>query len=394
MFFQYVGRTCASVLVFSERCLQDLMNVLVLKKHSKITKLELFGGSVMVDLNLSAFVSITELEIKSKFLITHLPPNLQHLRCDVGMLLSTTQIPDSLVSFHDYPDLNYSFSNVATLSDLLQGKKGCSLKKITVDRSLHDDTFHSLSKRQDVLKEFHYSLPLDKKEHAIILLRKVEKLTVHLIPDFFWSLSVDDTKLRYLTVIGVANFKGFTYCNWISQLEECSFDFCSTAVELEEIQNLIVLHPQLKKCTIFFPPYSDIERFPVVFKDTNFSTHIYFVFGLSDQYKFFEIDHLVKKARKHRPDFFIELRDGTTEVCIRRALSWIPPRHIDFCPLGKASLKKMVLGLTSLKKFSNLLSDKKEEPLVHVDPACIEWMLEGIKESDFYHKNFYSSSFD
>jgi hypothetical protein len=53
---------------------------------------------------------------------------------------------------------------------------------------------------------------------------------------------------------------------------------------------------------------------------------------------------------------------------------------------AQRTLNALTMGFTRLKKFPHLAHKKdckKQEVLVHVDPACIEWIMEKICVKDF-----------
>ncbi len=71
---------------------------------------------------------------------------------------------------------------------------------------------------------------------------------------------------------------------------------------------------------------------------------------------------------------------------------WIPRRHRTFSPKCHHTLRALAMGIMRLKRagaagaaFGGAAAAAAPAglppvlpPLVHVDPACIEWMLEGV----------------
>jgi hypothetical protein len=228
-------------------------------------------------------------------------------------------------------------------------------------------------------------------EHLKILWKKVEKLTIRESDLTIFSLDLPESQVRSLHLMPYS-FKfeeRQKVGKWLFQLQECFFDLscCVSDITIIDFKNFI-LQTGLEQITFYFPNFWWIEKIPVIFGEANFSTQIFLDFGLPDQYKWYDIDSLVKGSQRMYRNYFFELDRYTTRVCIRRARSWLPQRHNHFCHQGKTTLRKFCLGLTRLKKFSHLIATKREEEkrqiLVHVDPACMEWILEAILESDFY----------
>ncbi len=57
-----------------------------------------------------------------------------------------------------------------------------------------------------------------------------------------------------------------------------------------------------------------------------------------------------------------------------KRISWLPRLHTNFPLHAQKALYNLALGLTKLKR---------ENSLVHVDPACIEWIMEKLCVKDF-----------
>lgn len=83
---------------------------------------------------------------------------------------------------------------------------------------------------------------------------------------------------------------------------------------------------------------------------------------------------LMYYSKKDFPTLVLEYTEVDQQLSIQRLISWLPHTHLDFPVRGQLILRNLVLGLTRLKKFNS-------DPLVHVDPACIEFILEGFQAS-------------
>ena len=55
-------------------------------------------------------------------------------------------------------------------------------------------------------------------------------------------------------------------------------------------------------------------------------------------------------------------------------MPWAPHRHRTFGPECHAVFRALALGMTRLAR---------EGAIVQVDPACIEWVLEGVQRDEF-----------
>jgi hypothetical protein len=399
MFIHRLGKNYAHLRVYSEKNLKEVKHFL---QHSElglnVTFLDLMNFAPQITLHLEDLPCIKTLQIYSPHVFAlRCPANLEHLACDSRSLDPQMEIPNSLVSFHDLAgveenqSLNSNNNNRKILELFLRGEKGEFLKKIQCDHEMDETMFQALSQRQTVLQEFCYKNSVKNLEHLKILWKKVEKLTIRESDLTIFSLDLPESQVRSLHLMPYS-FKfeeRQKVGKWLFQLQECFFDLscCVSDITIIDFKNFI-LQTGLEQITFYFPNFWWIEKIPVIFGEANFSTQIFLDFGLPDQYKWYDIDSLVKGSQRMYRNYFFELDRYTTRVCIRRARSWLPQRHNHFCHQGKTTLRKFCLGLTRLKKFSHLIATKREEEkrqiLVHVDPACMEWILEAILESDFY----------
>jgi hypothetical protein len=65
-------------------------------------------------------------------------------------------------------------------------------------------------------------------------------------------------------------------------------------------------------------------------------------------------------------------------------MRWAPQVHADVSPLGAAVLSAFVHGLRRLQWPGGASKASETEPVVHVDPAAIEYMLEQVFPAEWW----------
>ncbi len=350
-------------------------------------KTEAFDRPMQIDL--SPFVHIRRLKLHGFFVCSALPSCLEHLESELCNLLQPFCLPSSVKTFVDLtPQFPVDEWSVAEVSDMdLLVKNNPQLVSISFSPFLGIIP-NSEEKMQKFLEAISLrATPLDylcveshftiRTEWQLqILLTKTKHVKARIHKDLFPIAPVDGMVLQKLTYTGEEPFENWT--GWTQQLTDIETDFNrADSHERLHFYNVLVSHKKLRRFSIG-ENHMNVRHFQKILNHAHLlpaniifemDTSCYLFQTFFDMCK--ETEDIVCWSHKTSLSTFY----------FRKNISWLPHRHIDFPTEAHETLSTLALGLTRLKKFSHLLVLEKD-PLVHVDPACIEWMLENFSLQD------------
>jgi hypothetical protein len=341
-------------------------------QKSKIQKSNFF---TYLDVSLSECVGIRDLTLLGLLVCTSLPPHLEFLETETCNLLSPFRLPLSVKTFC-HAEFCYTVLRAPMKCEIdILVLNNPQLTNIIFNHSgkqSQSDLFYAIAQRTTPLDflQLEYGMEEECQDHLLIAFKSIRCLKAHLSRSLY-SVKIDGPiVLRKFIDTGKPFFPTMT--QWTTELEEFYFRFpCSDGFEFDGFQSFLSSHKKLKKIRYEYPSVPHCR--------TMINATQYFPFLLIG-----EIQCWTKKDSRMMLKICKEIAGEDTSVWMHkkndqfiiqfcRNMSWLPRLHMYFPENSQQMLATFALGLKRLKK---------EKDLVHVDPACIEWMLEEFHSID------------
>ncbi len=346
--------------------------------------------STTLFVDMSSLGQIRRLAVRWGVVCIHLPPNLQELACGMQNLMHPYLLPPSVREFCKIYYTTYTPQSHYSDAFAMLIKNNQQLTDIFVPVTSEEDNvdavFDAICARSTPLA----SLSVDTMspltaEHFLKIAPAAIVLKCSINQACCQADVSHSSALRKITFGYPVPFSWLTG-NWTYHLEELTmatpnFDDLGM-MPFDHVIQFATTHLKLKSLNLMFPTRTHIGKFANVIEllpcqvNLFFPKHVLAMGTLSSE---------IILATQSSPKALVEVKGNA--VCIKHNIAWLPWRHKIFSFSAQQTLKALAIGLTRLKKFHHLLPDEARddagEVLVHVDPACIEWMMEDLRQKDF-----------
>jgi hypothetical protein len=345
-----------------------------LRSNQSIASVSIFQSvfSEHLYIELSEFSAIRKLCIQAYNTISiSLPPQLEYLETDLFNLPLPCLLPSTVTTFCD-PGTNHGFMFKEKIFPFLKNNPHLTHATFNISTSTDEkNLFNAILSRGLPLEFLCINNTICLPDSIRIANRFVRALQCFLSPDLY-GLQVDGpTILRKLIDNGSPIFQNMT--GWTRNLHELQFGFSfSGGVDLGSNRAFFSLHTKLQKIVYAYSVGFDCNAIldGVAFFPPCLVGEILCV-------KNFRVLKYIEESCKRREEIAYSTQKDNFLVRFCRKVSWLPRLHNSFPSNAQQAFHMLALGLTRLKKYHELVVDTREkEALVHVDPACIEWMLE------------------
>jgi hypothetical protein len=340
--------------------------------------------------DMSSLGQIRRLTVRWGVVCIHLPPNLQTLACNMHNLIHPYLLPPSLREFCKIYYTTYAFPSYHTSAFAMLIKNNEQLTNLFVPVTHVEDNvdavFDAICARSTPLASLSVDTmsPLSAEQFQKIA-PAVINLKCVITQDCCQADVSHSSALRKIYFGYPVPFSWLTG-NWTYHLEELTMgtpNFDDLGVmPFDHMIQFATTHLKLKSLNLLFPTRTHIVKFANVIEllpcqvNLFFAKHLLRLGALSSE---------IILATQSFPKALVELKGDA--VCIKHNIAWLPWRHKIFSFPAQQTLKALAMGLTRLKKFHHLLPDEARDDaegvLVHVDPACIEWIMEDLRQKDF-----------
>jgi hypothetical protein len=335
-------------------------------------------SSLFVDL--SPLTRLRELTMKWDVICTHLPPNLHTLHCAMQNLLPPYILPPSLRKFSKifYTIIQSDVAAPSALPSLIKANQQITDVEIYGENQ-SELLINAIHARSTPLQSFSIdSLKLFSMEEFAKIAVSVIELTCVLSEACCRATISPLCALRKVRFWGYPIPLSWLTGNWTFHLEEITITSHVIQDPSLDILDFVRSHPRLKFFNLNFAHQRHISTFAKSCQNFACTIRLFFPDYI---FRVGTIQSEMILAMQSFPNAIIEVQDDV-KVCIRQNLQWQPRLHEKFSLSAQETLRTMALALTRLKKYPHLL-ETREKPLVHVDPACIEWMMEDLSITDF-----------
>jgi hypothetical protein len=355
--------------------------------HEKIPKtsvlqLELIKHHVGVcshhlEFNLSSLDWVCELTLSENIICTQLPPFLESISCDFQTNLCTTTYPLTLRTFIQ---MQYVKNTSNLISFLRQNPK---IKNLYFSGGVADYPyafFSDVKQRQIIFDKL--SMPFyivcDPKCFEILVFIAKELYVQNIFRECY-LLAHDNPVIETLIIrncLADDLFLGQGF-GWGKNLKSLIIRNRLEKLSNEKIFYLITAFPKLEKIFLeWIVEESLLHEFA-----SNIHMHkCKIIVSICKHDLSCDKVRRVEALRTIFPHAFFE--STYNQLSIQHNVKWLPHRHSKFPVQGQLILRTLALSLTCLKKFFRTRNLKGA--LVHVDPACIEFILEEFSMGDCY----------
>ena len=342
-----------------------------LNKNVTITRIKIekcLPDFIYIDL--SKCTAICDLTLLGFLKCTAVPSNVKKIETETFNLVSPFTFPPSTTSFCN-ADSCSMYSHISEMNNIeVLIEKNPHLERIIYNRygeKKQGDLFTAISKRSTPLKFLSVINQIDNEEDLKIAMTNVICLQAYISFSMYKVQYDGPMALKKFISTGKVFFKNMI--GWTQRLHEFHYQqSCSDGHEYDGFETFLSTHARLKKIRFgyitLFHCYKIVE-FANLFPP-----------NLMGEFLCWSKSHL-RDVKKHcaffLPQNVIFWQPDCTEeahvIRLCKRTTWLPRLHTNFPPHAQKALYNLALGLTKLKK---------EKKIVHVDPACIEWILENF----------------